>query len=99
MIVKYIKDTVSISLTKNKTYKVISIEEGWYRIIDDTGEDYLYPPEQFVIVKEDKNEKLILFIDDTIDAGKEPLPIDNPEAQRIHDGFMEKYGQKKRRRK
>lgn len=38
-------------LTHNKIYDVISVEKGWYRIVDDSGEDYLYPPEQFEIVE------------------------------------------------
>jgi hypothetical protein len=42
-------------------------------------------------------EKEILIIDDSIDVGKDPLPIDNPEAQRIHDEFLKKYGLKKKR--
>ena len=39
-------------LTNNKIYSVLAIEKGWYRIIDDSGEDYLYPPEQFEVVEE-----------------------------------------------
>lgn len=51
MKVKYIEETNSISLTQNKIYEVLSIEgPGWYRIIDDTDEDYLYAPECFDIV-------------------------------------------------
>lgn len=38
-------------LTNNKIYDVISVEKGWYRIVDDSGEDYLYPPEQFEVVE------------------------------------------------
>ena len=42
--VRYIGDTVSPrSSTHGKIYSVLSIERGWYRIVDDTGEDYLYP--------------------------------------------------------
>lgn len=41
--VRYIGDTVSLELTHGKIYSVLSIERGWYRIVDDTGEDYLYP--------------------------------------------------------
>ena len=26
------------------------ISKGWYRIVDDSGEDYLYPPEKFEVV-------------------------------------------------
>jgi len=33
-----------------KVYDVISIERGWYRIIDESEEDYIYPPEEFEIV-------------------------------------------------
>lgn len=51
MRVKYIKETISLGLTKNKIYNVLSTEKGWYRIKDDSGEDYLYPPEQFEIIE------------------------------------------------
>ena len=30
-------------LTHNKIYAVLAVERGWYRLIDDSGEDYLYP--------------------------------------------------------
>ncbi|MGN1121514.1 MAG: hypothetical protein ACI4RV_04030 [Eubacteriales bacterium] len=50
--VKYIGETTPLELTKNKIYAVISTEEGWYRIKDDTDEDYLYPAELFEIVEE-----------------------------------------------
>ncbi len=39
-------------LTHDKVYEVMSVEKGWYRVIDDSGDDYLYPPEQFEIVEE-----------------------------------------------
>ena len=50
MKVKFIGKTISLVLTKNKVYEVLSTEKGWYRIVDDSGEDYLYPPEQFEVV-------------------------------------------------
>ena len=41
-----------ISLTEGKIYSVLSVEKiGWYRITDDTGEDYLFPPELFVVAE------------------------------------------------
>ena len=49
----YIKDTVSLCLTKGRIYNVLSVEKGWYRIVDDSGEDYLYPPENFELVLQD----------------------------------------------
>lgn len=36
-------------LIHGKSYKVIDNERGWFRIIDETGEDYLYPPDLFII--------------------------------------------------
>ena len=40
----------------DKLYDVISVEPfingNWYRIVDESGEDYLYPPSLFDIVEE-----------------------------------------------
>ncbi len=36
----------------DKVYEVISIEKACYRIIDESGEDYLYFIEMFDIVEE-----------------------------------------------
>lgn len=48
--VRYIGKTDYLVLTHGKVYTVLSIEKGWYRIVDDSAEDYLYPPELFEIV-------------------------------------------------
>lgn len=50
MKIKFI-GTTDVSLTNGKEYEVISVEGGWFRIIDDTGEDYLFSPEEFEIVE------------------------------------------------
>ena len=55
MKVKWIGKTDFLVLTNKKIYDVISIERGWYRIIDDSGDDYLYPPDMFEIVELDEN--------------------------------------------
>lgn len=52
MKVKYKGKTEFLVLTHNKVYDVISIENEWYRLIDDSNDDYLYPPEQFEIVEQ-----------------------------------------------
>jgi hypothetical protein len=39
----------TVWLDIGKAYEIISIERGWYRIIDESGEDYLYPPELFEV--------------------------------------------------
>ena len=47
---------IFMDLLSDKVYEVLSIEGGWYRIIDESGEDYLYPSEKFVEVVEDESE-------------------------------------------
>lgn len=50
MKVKYLGETSFLELTHHKIYKVLSVEKGWYRIVDDSEEDYLYPPDEFEII-------------------------------------------------
>lgn len=61
MKVRYIGKTVENFIVENnrmdlipgKVYDVIKVEKhGWYRIIDESGEDYMYPPELFEVVEE-----------------------------------------------
>ena len=54
MKVKYVGDTIGLALTKNKIYEALGFESGFIRIIDDTDEDYLYEPENFVIIENEK---------------------------------------------
>lgn len=39
-----------MELIRGKIYECLSVEKGWYRIVDESGEDYLYPPEEFEVV-------------------------------------------------
>lgn len=48
---KYLGKTEFLVLTNGKVYEVLSVERDCYRIVDDSGEDYLYPPELFELVK------------------------------------------------
>ena len=40
-----------VDIIPGKIYKVLSIEHSWYRIVDESGEDYLYEPSPFDIVE------------------------------------------------
>ncbi len=51
MRVKYIGDYYRVSLVNGKVYEVISIENGWYEIYDETDETAFYPPDMFEIVE------------------------------------------------
>lgn len=52
MKVKWKGKTEFLMLTHDKIYEVMSVEKGWYRVVDDSGEDYLYPPGQFEVIEE-----------------------------------------------
>lgn len=50
MKVKYIGKS-DVSLTNGKIYEVLSVEKTWYRLVDNTEEDYLFSPDQFEVVE------------------------------------------------
>lgn len=52
MTVKYIGKHETPALERDKLYKVLFVEGGWYRIMTELDEDYLFPPEQFEIIAE-----------------------------------------------
>ena len=60
MKVKYIADGSSLSCIKGRIYEVLSTEDGlgekWYRIIDESGEDYLYPASSFEVAENDTQQ-------------------------------------------
>ena len=51
MRVKFLGETSFLVLTHGKVYDVLSIERDWYRVVDDSGDDYLYPPRIFEIIE------------------------------------------------
>ena len=55
MRIRYIGED-RIGIRTAKIYDVISIEKGWYRIMTEYDEDYLFPPELFEIVEEPTEE-------------------------------------------
>ena len=50
MKVRFVGETSPLVLTHNTVYDVVSVEKDWYRIVDDSGDDYLYPPELFEVI-------------------------------------------------
>lgn len=51
MIVKYIDEYETPALDRDKEYEVLSVERGWFRIMTELGEDYLFPPEAFEVIE------------------------------------------------
>ena len=52
-----VKNGLAGSLTIGKVYEVLEIEGADYRIVDDEGEDYLYPTSFFEIIKTTQLER------------------------------------------
>ena len=50
MRVRYIGSVDTVAIDRNKIYAVMSVERGWYRIMTELDEDYLFPPELFEVV-------------------------------------------------
>ena len=48
---KFVHEGSPMTCTKGKVYDVLSIEYDSYRVIDDTGEDYLYDKSSFEVVE------------------------------------------------
>ena len=47
---------IFVDVLPGKVYEVLSVEGDWYRLVDESEEDYLYPTENFEIVAEHEQE-------------------------------------------
>lgn len=47
--VKYVGEE-TLAFEYDKIYEVMAVENGWYRIMTELDEDYIFPPECFEIV-------------------------------------------------
>ncbi len=60
---KFMGKSDPLGLLNEKIYEILSIEKGpgntdWYRVIDETGDDYLYFSESFEIVEDEEDESV-----------------------------------------
>ena len=51
--VKYIGEDNPLALRTGKVYDARILKKGWYGIVDETGEEYAYPPEVFEITEKE----------------------------------------------
>ena len=56
MKVKYLGESDPLGLINGKVYEALSIEYGYYRIVDETGEDFLYDSDSFEVVEKGEVE-------------------------------------------
>ena len=50
--VKYIGENNPLSLRYGKIYEARVLQKGWFGVVDETNEEYAYPPELFEVVKD-----------------------------------------------
>ena len=51
--IKYLGESDPLCLINGKVYEVIDVDEdGYYSVIDETGEDYIYDSDAFEIIEE-----------------------------------------------
>ena len=50
ILVRYIGEDDPLSLRHGKVYKARILKMNWYGIVDETNEEYAYPPEVFEII-------------------------------------------------
>lgn len=48
--VKYIGEDDPLSLRNGKAYEARVLKKGWFGIVDETKEEYAYPPELFEVI-------------------------------------------------
>ena len=56
MKVKWLGETEFLCLTHGKVYEVLSKEYDFYRVVDDSDDDYLYEIDGFEIVEGSEDE-------------------------------------------
>ena len=54
---KYIGKSNEFYCINGKVYDVIGESNGYWKVVDESGEDYLYDPSVFEVVKEDEDKE------------------------------------------
>lgn len=50
--VKYIGESNPVKLINGKIYDARVLKLGWFGVVDETHEEYAYPPEVFEVIEE-----------------------------------------------
>ena len=82
MKIRYTGTTDPLLLTHGKIYEVLSIERRYYRILDDTNDDYLYPPRLFEIVDDSGKAELEEKGRQRVHRNAEKFKREHPEEYR-----------------
>ena len=50
--VRFLREDDPLALLHGKAYEARVLQKGWFGVVDETGEEYAYPPELFEVVKD-----------------------------------------------
>ena len=73
MRVKYIGSDNPVALRSGKIYEARQLKKGWFGIVDESGEEYAYPPEYFEIIPDQYDPPLPKRIENPTEEDKERL--------------------------
>lgn len=95
MRVKYIGEDDPEQLLNGKEYDVVELDyhTGWYRITNETGDDYLFPPEDFEVLRDDGgpgsgnhgHKGVPGQVGGSAPAGKNPMTARGPIKERLKE--------------
>ena len=90
MKVRFLGEDDPLELRHNKIYDVIGVDNhvGWYRIVDETQDDYLFPPENFEIVEQlGAEDGFIVMLEESLHKNIEYTA----HKDVVHRGYVENY--------
>lgn len=90
MKVRFIGGDDPLELRNNKVYDVIGVDKdtGWYRIVDETNDDYLFAPEAFEVVDPvGANDGFVIILEESVRKNIEYTDYHNV----VHNGYVEEY--------
>lgn len=82
--VNHTTETDYSDLTEGSVYEVIGIEANYFRILNDEGRPYLYPPELFMVVEAEEPANWEIDYGDEGEKYAYPSELNKP-------GFFEDY--------
>ena len=59
MRVQFVKRENDRIVERGYVYDVLAIDDGWYKIVDDMGDECLYPPRLFDVIEENPKPPVI----------------------------------------
>ena len=76
---KFIGESDELMMLNGKIYNARHSQKGWFGVIDETGEEYAYPPACFEIIEEEYSDietaEIFKFLREKLQSGMAPREI------------------------